>query len=521
MTRQTPSVPDSAVQSFQRDSDNRNRCGSSNSGTSRIRSNGKTTSRSRALPALLACAIALSPLQATPASLNAEMQSMFDELGAIGNVTSPGAFRGQAMNLYTGGSLMMRAPGRNYPLLQAQLPSVRAGCGGIDLYGGAFSFINKEQFVALLRNIGANAVGYAFKLALQSISPDIDKLLTELQDQVNKINAMNINSCEAAQSLVNGMVGEFDQSVQSGCANISQYLGSVSDRAEARMTCASGAAGVVRTAADSADPNVRNATFAKGNVTWIALNQVGGSISRQEKELIMSVIGTVILTPPADDGSGAGPRHLEPTILGLRDLMHGKAESTTPGQVQMEVYTCDETVECLNPSRSTVSVKPFTQLVAERLRRLSDNIATRTAQSPADIGFVNSTTEPVYRMLSIANAVPGSSTAETLIETYKDVIALDYAETFLSRTLRQALGALSQSLRRSAIEAQFVQTLQDSGRDALRQLAADKQAAYAKVRSVSAMTQDLQTLERQLWSTMPQAVKSMLDYGAGAGQRGS
>ena len=165
--------------------------------------------------------------------------------------------------------------------------------------------------------------------------------------------------------------------------------------------------------------------------------------------------------------------------------------------------------------------RPASGVLAERLRRLSDNIATRTAQSAADIGFVNSTTEPVYRMLSIANAVPGSSIAETLIETYKDVIALDYAETFLARTLRLALGALSQSLRRSATEAQFVQTLQDSGREALRQLAADKQAAYAKVRSVSAMTQDLQTLERQLWSTMPQAVKSMLDYGAGTGQRGS
>ena len=51
----------------------------------------------------------------------------------------------------------------------------------------------------------------------------------------------------------------------------------------------------MKTAANSADPNVRNATFVKGNVTWLALNQVGGSISQQEKELIMSVIGTVIL----------------------------------------------------------------------------------------------------------------------------------------------------------------------------------------------------------------------------------
>jgi len=170
--------------------------------------------------------LATAPTFTRPADLNGQMQAMFNDLGALGNVTSPGAFRGQAMNLYTGGALMMRSPGRNYPLVSAQLPSLRAGCGGIDLFGGSFSFINKQQFVALLQNIGANAVGYAFKLALQSISPDIDKLLTELQDQINKINAMNINSCEAAQSLVNGVVGEYDNSVMSGCANISQYLGS-------------------------------------------------------------------------------------------------------------------------------------------------------------------------------------------------------------------------------------------------------------------------------------------------------
>jgi conjugative transfer pilus assembly protein TraH len=425
------------------------------------------------------------------------------------------------MNLYTGGSLMMRAPGRNYPLVNAQLPSLRAGCGGIDLYGGAFSFINKQQFISLLQNIGSNAVGYAFKLALQSISPDIDKLLTELQDQINKINAMNINSCEAAQALVNGVVGEFDNSVQSGCANISQYLGSVSDRAEARLTCATNAPTVVRTAASSSDPNVRNATFVKGNVTWLALKQVGGAISREEKELIMSVIGSVILTPPADDGSGASPRYVEPTLVGLRDLLLGRGTSAAAGNVDIEVYLCDEPDECLNPSRATVSAKPFTQLVTERLRRMSDNIASRTPQSPADIGFVNNTTEPVYKMLSVANAVPGSSTAETLIETYKDVIALDYAETFLNRAIRQALAALSQALKRTGIEQQYIDSLRHNAQEAQRQLLAEKQAAYAKVRSVSSMTQDLQTLERQLWSSMPASVKSMLDFSASSGARGS
>jgi len=470
--------------------------------------------------ALAALTLATAALPSRPADLNAEMQALFNDLGALGNVTSPGAFRGQAMNLYTGGSLMMRAPGKNYPLANVQLPSLRAGCGGIDLFSGAFSFINKQQFVALLQNIGANAIGYAFKLALQSISPDIDKLLTELQDQINKVNALNINSCEAAQALVNGVFGEYDNSIMSGCANISQYLGSVVDRAEGRVTCASNAPAVVKNAAASADPNVRNATFVKGNVVWLALNQVGGAISRQEKELILSVIGSVILTPPEDDGSGAAPRTLEPTLVGLRDLLLGRAASAAEGNVDIEVYVCDEPAECMHPTRASVSVKPFTRLVAERLRRMSQNIATRSPQSAADIGFINNTSEPVYKMLAVANAVPGSNTAETLIETYKDVIALDYAETFLSRAIRQALTALSHTLKRSGIEQQYVDTLRGNAQEAQRQILAEKQAAYAKVRSVSSMTQDLQTLERQLWSAMPPAVKSMLDF-SGNAARGS
>jgi hypothetical protein len=146
---------------------------------------------------------------------------------------------------------------------------------------------------------------------------------------------------------------------------------------------------------------------------------------------------------------------------------------------------------------------------------------TDSPQTPADIGFVNNTTEPVYKMLSVANAVPGSSTAETLIETYKDVIALDYAETFLNRAIRQAMSALSQALKRTGIEQQYIDAIRGNAQEAQRQLLTEKQAAYAKVRSVSSMTQDLQTLERQLWSSMPSSVKSMLDFSASSGARGS
>ncbi|MDN4704685.1 conjugal transfer protein TraH [Vibrio parahaemolyticus] len=36
-------------------------------------------------------------------------------------------------------------------------PSWKAGCGGVDMFGGSFSFINAEQLVTMMRAVAANA----------------------------------------------------------------------------------------------------------------------------------------------------------------------------------------------------------------------------------------------------------------------------------------------------------------------------------------------------------------------------
>ena len=76
-----------------------------------------------------------TPLHA--GDLNTEVNNMFNNLGAIGNYTAPGAFRGQTFNTYTGGNLMMRSPNKVYQLAAIQFPSAKAGCGGIDVFGGS------------------------------------------------------------------------------------------------------------------------------------------------------------------------------------------------------------------------------------------------------------------------------------------------------------------------------------------------------------------------------------------------
>ena len=42
------------------------------------------------------------------------------------------------------------------------------------------------------------------------------------------------------------------------------------------------------------------------------------------------------------------------------DEDHDAVTARVEGDVDVEVYVCDEAVECLNPTRTPVSVKPFT-----------------------------------------------------------------------------------------------------------------------------------------------------------------
>ena len=95
-----------------------------------------TRSIQRTCVTLVALATALHAGSARAGDLNAEVNTMFNNLGTIGNYTAPGAFRGQTFNTYTGGSLFMRSPNKVYQLAAIQFPSAKAGCGGIAVFGG-------------------------------------------------------------------------------------------------------------------------------------------------------------------------------------------------------------------------------------------------------------------------------------------------------------------------------------------------------------------------------------------------
>lgn len=150
------------------------------------------------------CLVALGLLGApAQADLEGEMGRLFD---ALVNVTQPTAHLGQRRGVLSAGSVVTRHRLMDPSLVSFVPPSFEAGCGGIDLFGGSFSFINLEQFTQLLRAIASNAAGYAFQLALTTMAPSAAEVIEQLQKKVQQLNQLFGSSCQLAQGLVNDTV---------------------------------------------------------------------------------------------------------------------------------------------------------------------------------------------------------------------------------------------------------------------------------------------------------------------------
>ena len=459
--------------------------------------------------ALFCSALALGPAPLRAGDLNAEVNNMFNSLGAIGNYTAPGAFRGQTFNTYTGGSLFMRAPNKVYQLAAIQFPSARAGCGGIDVFGGSFSHISAAEFKNMLRNITAALPGIAFQLALESVSPLLGGLTKWAKGLETWINNARINSCETAKAIVSTAAEAAGFSSQEACSDLAIEMGLETDRDAARRRCATDRPGILASARSSGDANIRNKAPFVGNLTWKALQRTGTYLDDQERELIMSVVGTVIFYP---EDAARDPDPVAPTITSISQLLYGQAAGTGTNVTQ-HLLRCNNYTDCdvvtLNTSYSHT---PFTARVETMMRSIADKIATRTAipNNSAEVGFVNQTTEPVYKMLSIGATIPGSGLSDSLIAQYRDVIAADYAYVFLERNLRVGMAALDKDYTLQQTQRDRANLVRQRAQAMLLQLSQEKNLLYQKVGSFRAVSSHLEQLERQLRSSMPQHVMDML-----------
>lgn len=305
------------------------------------------------------------------ADLAAEMGAMFDSLV---NVTAPTAHMGQRRGVLSGGSVYARNRVMTVNPIHIIPPSFDAGCGGIDLVAGGFSYISRDQLTQFFRSIAANAGSYAFKLALDSMCQNCGQVMDSLQKKVQALNSLFANSCQLGQGLVNDVINAFDtqQKIKHSEVSLVRGLGDVFES----WTGVTGTDPIAQVQASAPD-HARE--VLQGNLVWRALKEgaVEGWFDHGNDSLLealMSVTGSVIVGPPepSADGRGSNNRLTPlPALLSLRDLLHG-----TTDEREVRVYRCApsrDTHDCLSPHIQSLALEGMIERVRIVLIGDADN----------------------------------------------------------------------------------------------------------------------------------------------------
>jgi conjugative transfer pilus assembly protein TraH len=116
--------------------------------------------------------------------------------------TSLGYFEGQKRGYFTGGSFSARWQQSNDYLFTAMPPKVKAGCGGIDVFLGGFSYLNFEYLVTKLQRIMQAAPAAAFDIALNVLCEPCSKTIKSLEAITNTLNNLQLDECKSSRALV-------------------------------------------------------------------------------------------------------------------------------------------------------------------------------------------------------------------------------------------------------------------------------------------------------------------------------
>ncbi|MBA4118831.1 MAG: hypothetical protein C0514_08075 [Candidatus Puniceispirillum sp.] len=428
-----------------------------------------------------------------------DLGSFFDKMGGAVNATDEGAYTDQTAGYYTGGGIYVRNGARNIQPMTLQMPSFRAGCGGIDLHLGGMSFVSGQELVSALRAIGSNAASYAFMLGLQTMSPQIYNVVSELNALAQKINQMNINSCEVAATAIGGVWPQSDMASKHLCTTMAGNLGAVSDWAKARQNC--GADGKRDETLNRAkeDPKYKDMLVGEYNLAWRAIQKNGFLAQDTElAEFFMTLSGSLI---SRKTGAGDEAPLSVSYLASLAD--HGDLINALLSGGSAKIWKCDTTTEdgCLKPTAQQVTItNPLERRVSDLLDSMVQKVYDDTKLSNVEIAFLNSTSLPIYKILNVSTAYQRGR-APIDIRDYAKTIAYDLLSQYLLDIL-DIITANVNELRSVQVEESHIRRLLDGIHRVRERVFARKSSAMQNLQAVLGLIEKSSLLESQIFSNL-------------------
>ena len=448
------------------------------------------------------------------ANVQNDMQKFFHEIGTSTNVTPAGAYKGQEGGFYTGGSIYSRNPTREYQLFNVQMPSISAGCGGIDVFTGGMGFIDSKRLVEMMKAIGANSMGYTFSLALKQMSPQIMNQIEELQSWANEANWNNINSCQAATKIVNSAAGYFQETAKQNCINkgLSDRGDDYGNYINARQKCQDQKEVNAKNREASNDPAFKDAVITNVNIVWRAMNNnpMLAALDKEMKYLLMSLTGTMVIS--ADSSDGAPKKQVFISKLISDDIMNNLSSGK-----KFKVYACkdDDLAKsgCLSIIEKEIDIGPdktFVGQVRAILQSMEQKVMTDTPLNEKEKAFLESTTLPIYKMLNI-HAAASKGTSLMLVTDYAEVIAMDILYRYLDRSIDEVLQSHSNNLLPRDMEAEFFRMI-TLARERVRDI---RQRQAERMSTTNDMVARVQMMEKQISATVSTNLYNSMNWGKG------
>jgi hypothetical protein len=250
-------------------------------------------------------------MAATPPALAAfSVSQAFSGLLQASSASGPGYYHTATRGIFVGGSLRVWTPTQSVQFVSLTPPSLEAGCGGISMFFGGFSFINGAQFAALVKNLMQVAEGMAIELGIRALCPMCADVLAEMHNIANKMNALTQDNCAVAKGLLtkaanhlgvptsfkagknlcaqsgaaSGLYKDYLSGIDNACSTVSGALSQIMPNLEK----AAQATGLSKAYADITAST--KAAPVLGNQNWILLTQAGYA-DTDVKELLLSIVG--------------------------------------------------------------------------------------------------------------------------------------------------------------------------------------------------------------------------------------
>lgn len=437
--------------------------------------------------------VSLIPGTPVQADINQNLTHFFKGLGGAAHVTRPGAYQDQRGGYYTGGRLFARNTVQHAELLSLQLPDYRAGCGGIDGILGSLSFLGTDKLVEMLQAVGSNMASYGLLLAIETVSPQIKNIITELSDWAQRLNQTNMNSCAIAATALGSALPRSEKAKEHLCTMIGtdRQYGVFSDYAAARQGCGAEGKREGVLASVAQDPRYHKILGSDFNVAWKALQENGFlKTDTRLAEFFLSLSGTII---SRQKGAGQEVVHKPPLIdkdALLTALLYG-------GEVM--TYACSEKEKCLTLTQARVTITEEAALV-NRIRALLESIQQKIRLDqelePGEIGFLNATQLPFYKMINVMTAYKQGE-APLDIGDYAALGAIDILFHYL-REILDLMQASAAHLERIQVDPIPLQAFQKSLFEARQRVIQRRSASHREIEQHLALLKKTQLIEKML-----------------------